>query len=284
MKKKSMFYRLTLGLLIGAMIMPAHLAHAQFGFGVVFDPKNYAENVAKRIEDAQRYSNMFDNAVRQLTTMRGVLGGVEDLVGKENNAILTMVNVGRTIRASFKLKDQVEALITTRLTMLKSIDDRLRRGIFDPEADMRDFENYLRSSIGRSRWDSVATLERMRRMDKRLERLNYDLEKAEAAKSVLETERSELRPQLIRLTSLGAGEGDAGVKSLNEQITNLGAQIQQYDEEINALREKIDEHVKKYHVLMEERSKFAEKVSATNNGWTEFNNSLDRMNRSLNRF
>ena len=100
MKKRSMFYRLTLGLLIGAMIMPAQPAQALIGFGVVFDPKNYAENVAKRLEDAQRFSKMFDNAVRQYTTLRGVLGGVEDLVGKENNAIRTMTNVGRTIRAS----------------------------------------------------------------------------------------------------------------------------------------------------------------------------------------
>ena len=284
MKKKSMFYRLTLGLLIGAMIMPAQPAQALIGFGVVFDPKNYGENVAKRLEDAQRFSKTFDNAVKQYTTLRGVLGGVEDLVAKENSAILTMANVGRTIRASLELKDQVEAIVTTRLTMLKSIDDRLRRGIFDPEADMRDLEDYLRNSIGRSSQDSVANLNRLRKMDNTLERLIRDLRKAEYALSVVEGKRSELRVQLIRMTSLGIGEGDAGVQSITNQIANCDQQIQQYEEEIKELRGKIEEHTRKYHGLTDERIKFAEQVGATNRAWTEFNDSLDKINKTLNKY
>src|SRR5262245_18628025 len=146
MRKKSIFYRLTLGLLIGALIMPAQPAQAQYGFGVVFDPKAYALQIQTRLEETQRYTQMFDNAVKQYTTLRGVLGQVEDLVAKQRNAINTMSNIGRTVRASLQLKDQVEAIITTRLTMLKSIDDRLRRGLFDPEADLRDLDDYLRTS------------------------------------------------------------------------------------------------------------------------------------------
>jgi chromosome segregation ATPase len=285
MRKKSLFYRLTLGLLIGAMIMPAQPAQAQFGLGgIVFDPKNFGENVQKRLEDAQRFSKMFDNAVKQYTTLRGVLTGVDDLVAKQNNAILTMANVGRTIRASLDLKDQVEAIVTTRLTMLNSIDDRLRRGIFDPEADLRDLEDYLRNSIGRSSQDSLANLNRLRRMDNTLERLIRDLRKAEYALSVVQGKRSELRVQLIRMTSLGFGEGDAGVQSITDQIADCDMQIQQYESEIKELRGKIEEHTKKYHVLNDERIKFAEKVGATNKAWTEFNDTLDEINKTLNEY
>src|SRR5215467_7695546 len=131
MGRKSLFYRFSLGLLLGALIMPAQPAQAQFG-GIVFDAKNYALQVQKKIEEARRYVQTFDTAVRQLTTLRGVLGQVEDLAAKNRNAINTMANIGRTVRASLQLKDQVQAITTTRLTMLKSIDDRLRRGIFDP--------------------------------------------------------------------------------------------------------------------------------------------------------
>ena len=35
-----------------------------------------------------------------------------------------MSNIGRTVRASFQLKDQLEAIVTTRLDMIKRIDDR----------------------------------------------------------------------------------------------------------------------------------------------------------------
>jgi hypothetical protein len=55
-----------------------------------------------------------------------------------------MSNIGRTVRGAYQLKNQVEAIVTTRLKWLKSIDDRLRNGIFDPDADMRDFDEYLR--------------------------------------------------------------------------------------------------------------------------------------------
>jgi chromosome segregation ATPase len=284
MRKKSLFYRLTLGLIIGAMLMPAQPAQAQFGLGIVFDPRNYAENVQKSLKDAERFSKTFDNAVKQYTTLRGVLGEVEDLVAKQNDAILTMANVGRTIRASFELKDQVEAIITTRLTMLKSIDDRLRRGIFDPEADLRDLEDYLRNSIGRSSQDSVANLNRLRRMDNTLERLIRDLQRAQAGKSVIESKRSELRVQLVRQESLGAGKGDAGVISVTTQIAECDMQIQEYEREIKELRGKIEEHTKKYHVLMDERIQFAENVSSTNRAWTEFNNTLDEINKTLNKY
>src|SRR5262245_16861671 len=170
MNKRSPLYRLTLGLLIGILIMPVQPAQAQLG-GVVFDPKAYALQVAKRLEEAQRYVKMFDNAVQQLTTLRGVLEKADDLVAKQRNAITTMANIGRTIRGAYQLKDQLEAIVISRMRTLKSIDERLRNGIFDPEADLRDFEEYLRNSVGRSSQDTIANLERLMRMDNQLRKM-----------------------------------------------------------------------------------------------------------------
>jgi hypothetical protein len=65
MRKQSLFYRLTLGLLTGALIMPAQPAQAQFGFGVVFDPKAYALQIQKRLEEAQRYTQMSCRKIRE---------------------------------------------------------------------------------------------------------------------------------------------------------------------------------------------------------------------------
>src|SRR5262245_22945618 len=140
MRGKSLLHRLTLGLLIGVMMMPAEPAHAQW---TVFDPSQYALQVKKRLEEAQRYVQMFDNAVKQLTTLKGVLEQAEDMVAKQRNAITTMSNIGRTVRGVYQLKDHLEALVISRMGALRSINERLRNGIFDPEADMRDFEDYL---------------------------------------------------------------------------------------------------------------------------------------------
>lgn len=284
MRKKSLFHRLTLGLLLGALIMPAQPAQAQFG-GVVFDPKNYAVQIQKRIEDAQRHVQTFDNAVKQYTTLRGVLGQVEDLVAKQRNAINTMANIGRTVRASLELKDQVQAIVRTRLTMLKSIDDRLRRGIFDPEADLRDLEDYLRTSIGRSSQDSRDTLERLLRMDNILERMHLDLTKLHEAQAKTHLEQTALKAHLRAIDDLPESQRDPVSRgSLMEKISNNEALLAQYAAKIEDLQTKIEERARKYQVLMDERIKFADQVDATNRAWTEFNDTMDGIQKALDKY
>jgi hypothetical protein len=281
MRKKSLFHRFTLGLLVGALIMPAQPARAQFG-GIVFDAKNFAENVRKRIEDAKKHAEIFDNAVKQYTTLRGVLGKVDDLVAKQNNAIVTMANIGRTVRASLQLKDQVQAIIQTRLTMLKSIDDRLRRGILDPEADMRDLEDYLRVSIGRSSQDSLANLERLQRMDNILENLIYEWKKAEAALASERDEKSGFEDIIDKITKKQIQESETvSIPSLKSQIAKCETLITQHEKHIEELKARIKERMDKYHGVMDERIQFAERVSSTNKAWSGFNDKLREIQKSL---
>lgn len=284
MSKKSLFQRLTLGLLIGALVMPAQPTQAQFG-GFVFDAKNYALQVEKKLEDARRHLQTFDNAIKQLTTLRGVLGKAEELVTNQLISKQTMSDVGRLVRASFELKDQVQAITTTRLTMLRSIDDRLRRGIFDPEADLRDFEDYLRSSIGRSSEDTLANLERLRRMDNTLERMYLELAKLQEAQAKTHLETIALKAQLDAMELKPESERDAmSVGSLIEKISANEALIAQYAAKIEELQTRIEERKKKYQVLMDERVKFAEQVNTTNDAWTKFNDRLDEFQRTLDKY
>jgi len=282
MRKKPLFQRFTLGLLIGALVMTAQPAHAQW---TVFDPSQYALQVKKRIEEAQRYVQTFDTAVRQLTTLRGVLGKAEELVTNQFISKQTMSDIGRLARASFELKDQVQALTTTRLTMLKSIDDRLRRGIFDPEADLRDFEDYLKSSIGRSSEDTLANLERLRRMDNTLERMYVELSKLQEAQAETYLEQTTLKAKLNAINSLPESERDAvSIGSLIEKISSNEALVAQYAAKIEELQTRIEERKKKYQVQMEERVKFAEEVYTTNEAWTKFNDTMDEIQKALDKY
>ena len=162
MRKKSILYQFSIGLLIGTLVMPPQPAQAQW---TVFDPPQYKLQITKKLEEAARWVQTVNYYTEKLTRLKGILDLTEDLVAKQRGAIATMSNIGRTVRGAFQLKNQVEAIVTSRIRALKSIDDRLRNGIFDPEADMRDFEEYLRNSIGRSSQDTVANLERLMRMD-----------------------------------------------------------------------------------------------------------------------
>ena len=82
--------------------------------------------------------------------MKGILGQAEKLVLHNANLTRTMAQIGQTVRDVFALKRAIETMVISRLSMIKSIKTRLMTGIFDPEADLRDFEDYLRNSIGRT--------------------------------------------------------------------------------------------------------------------------------------
>jgi hypothetical protein len=81
---------------------------------------------------------------------------------------------GHAIRMSFRVKNQLVNLVTGAARAVMNIEQRLRNGIFDPEADNRDFAEYLRYGIGRTAQDAESEVERLKRMDNQLERIIYD--------------------------------------------------------------------------------------------------------------
>ena len=274
--------QICLGLLIGVLITPTQTAQAQW---TVFDPSQYALQVKKRLEEAERYVKMFDNAVKQFTTLKGVLEQAEDLVAKQRNAITTMSNIGRTVRGVYQLKGHLEAIVISRMGALRSINERLRNGIFDPEADMRDFEDYLRNSIGRSSQDTVANLQRLLKMDNQLKRLNDDLEKARvglagAALSKQEAENKH-EEELAKPESERCAQC---IANLDEQISNCDLLIAHYDSEVARLEYQVEERKKKYNIQMDERVKFGEQVQSMNKSWSRFNDSLDELQRTLSKY
>src|SRR5436305_14367858 len=71
-------------------------------------------------------------------------------------------------------------MVISRLNMIKSMKTRLMSGIFDPQADLRDFEDYLRNSSGRQEQDKIATMNRITMFDATLARIYHDLQTAGA--------------------------------------------------------------------------------------------------------
>ena len=214
--------------------------------------------------------------------MRGVLTKAEDLVGKENATLLTMANIGRTVRASFQLKDQLELLVRTRLHAIKRIDDRLRNGIFDPEQDLRDFDEYLQESIGRKSQDMLAHRERLARMDNKLARLELELQEATLNLTIAQWDQA-----IARLKLEEQGKATPNLQSaqtmaaLMAKITDCDLLTAHYNQKIARLQEEIKEYVKKYNIQMEERAEFGDQVESMNDAWSEFNGALYELQRVL---
>jgi chromosome segregation ATPase len=275
---------LVVGLLLGLLMMPAPPVQAQF---TVWDPTNYFLQVEKKIEEANRwletirhYATMVDKTVQQLTTMQGVLRNVDEQLARNVRLVRFVSSVGQIVRGSYQLKRQLEGMIRYRIAMLKSIDDRLRNGIFDPEQDLNDLENYLKFTIGRSADETVARLDKLARNDSQLEswcvrrtQIQKDLAVARTtlnqAEEQLEAERN--KPDVDQ----------SNVAHLNDVILQQQKLIAELEKEHADLQDKITERAAKYGLRLQDMENFAFSIMTVNDGWLTLQQTKDQIEQTL---
>jgi vacuolar-type H+-ATPase subunit I/STV1 len=266
---------LLLGILVGVLLSPT-TTEAQF---TVFDPAQYSLQIERQIEEANRwlervrqYSEEINKLAEQLSTMKGILGQAEKLVLHNANLTRTMAQIGQTVRDVFELKRAIETMIISRLNMIKSMKSRLMSGIFDPEADLRDFEDYLRNSIGRQEEDKIATMSRIAMFDATLARLYHDLQTAQARQAGAAQELKQAKDKLDAELAKPQEEQCAHcISDLKLQIANCEKMIADLDVQITNLSTQIEDRVKRYNLTMEERVRIANQVRATDEAWNNLN-------------
>lgn len=268
---KTLIRHLLLGVLIGDFITPRNV-QAQF---TVFDPAQYSLQIQRQLEEANRwlervkqYSEEINKLAEQLSTMKGVLGETEKLVLHNANLTRTMAQIGQTVRDVFALKRAMETMVISRLQMIRSIKGRLANGIFDPEADMRDFEEYLRNSIGRTSQDKIATMNRVAMFDATLARLYHDLQTAEAKQAGAALSMKLAKEKLdAELAKPSTEQCASCISDLKVEIASCEKMIADLDTQITSLSTQIEDRVKLYNLTMEERVRIANRVKATDEAW-----------------
>ena len=272
---KTIVKHLLLGMLVGILLTPS-AAHAQF---TVFDPAQYSLQIERQIEEANRwlervrqYSEEINKLAEQLSTMKGVLGQAEKLVLHNDNLTRSMAQIGQTVRDVFELKRAVETMIISRLNMIKSMKTRLMSGIFDPDADLRDFEDYLRNSIGRQEADKIATMNRIAMFDATLARLYHDLQSAQAKQAGAAEQMKQAKDKLEAELAKPQQEQCAHcISDLKLEIASCEKMIADLDTQISNLSTQIEDRVKLYNLTMEERVRIANRVKATDEAWDNLN-------------
>lgn len=273
-----------IGIMLGLLVTPPPPAQAQW---TVFDPSQYALQIKKMIEEAQRwiqqvqqYQQMYQKAIDQWTTMKGILQTVDQTLAQNKQLIHFVRDVGFIFRGSFALKQQLEAMIKYRISYLKNIDDRLRSGIFDPDADMQDLENYLKYSIGRSAQDTVAKAEKLAENDTELaswivrrHQVERDIAVArDILKKAQERLEEEQSKPLVEQTN---------VANLNNLIVEETKLISDLEKEHAELQSKISERVLKYNLRIQDMENFAQRIVNNSEGWKRINESKDEMSETL---
>src|SRR5260221_3927907 len=276
---------LLLGILLGAVLAPS-TTHAQL---TVFDPAQYSLQIERQIEEANRwlervrqYSEEINKMAEQLSTLKGVLGQADKLVLHSDNLTRTMAQLGQTVRDVFALKRAIETMVISRLNMIKSIKTRLMNGIFDPEADLRDFEEYLRDSIGRTEQDKIATMNRIAMFDAALARLYHDLQTAQARQAGAAMEMKQAKDKLdAELAKPDTEQCASCISDLKLEIASCEKMIADLDTQVSNLSTQIEDRVRLYNLTMEERVRIANRVKATDEAWDQLSIVKDDIFRAI---
>jgi len=267
------------------LIIPAQPAKAQW---TVFDPTQYALQVQKKIEEATRwvetvkhYTTMVDKTIQQLTTMQGILKNVDEQLARNVRLARFLASVGQIVRGSYQLKRQLEGMVTYRIAMLKNIDDRLRNGIFNPEADLNDLENYFKYTMGRSSQDTVARLDKQARNDSQLE--SWCVRRAQVETALVAAHKS-LQDAVEQLDAESAkpDADKSNMAHLTDVILQQQSLITALNKELADLQDKITERVAKYGLKLQDMENFAFSIITVNDAWKGLQHTKDQIERTLN--
>lgn len=277
-------------ILIGLDVRPAR---AQW---TVFDPSQYALQVAKKIDEAARwvetinhYIQMYENAVKQyekmvesVTNLRGILDKVDEQIMRHKQLITTYATLGRLIRGTFELKKRIEATITSQIHSVVNIARRLKNGIFDMDANKRDLDDFLRHSIGRSADAHLANLERLAKLDSELERMLFDRENMLLDLAKLYEERERIA-DATRAISANPSANQDGVQSLIDQMLAVNLRITTVEGQLRELEAKIQAKFVTYGLKIEQMTEFGKEIRRTSEMMTGITRASDEFLRELER-
>lgn len=270
MRKPSLIKQLLLGLLLGIFLVPAQPAQAQW---TVFDPTSYAaqiEQMAREVDrwmsTIQHYTAMYDKAVQQVTSLGGILTIVDKQLARNKDLVASVASIGQTVRHIYQLKRQIENMVQCRIRAIQQLDSRLKAGIFNPQQDLQDLEEYLRNSIGRASQDTLANLERLANMDNEFERMRYELQNAYGRLAEAQAVLKQYEEMLT--TEMAKPDNERhSLALIQTQISNTKIQIEQIKAQITDLTEKLAAKTKQYGIELQTRGQYGQQVHQTNKAW-----------------
>jgi hypothetical protein len=249
----------------------------------------HARNAQRWLDTVNHYSREIIEDVRRFTSLKGILGVMEERLGLDDDTLKAMADVGEVVRAAFSLKQQFDTLLHTRLHMIESMYKRAKAGIFDPAQDLADLDDYLRDGIGRSSERVIQSRERLARLDNELETWIYDFQQLRKEEAAKEAELAGVVQQLKAEGSLSsnvaqhqiADSGDRSKPRLlrreNQSAEAIAAlwtnknllegQIADLNKRIAELREKIEARYKLYHIKFDADKAQAGSIRRAIIGW-----------------
>jgi len=286
--KRSLLWETLCGLLIG-LIVPAQPAQAQW---TTFDPSAYTQRIKSELKRALEWSEkvrqhqmLYTNAVQQLTTLGGILERVDEEMAKNKDLARLTNDISDIIRDSVKLKNQIENQTRYQIAALQRIDSRIRNGIFDPEQDLQDFEDYLMHSMGRNSKQTIRLAVNTANADAILrvwmdQRRELTKQRAEAYKQL-----DQLIKKLDTLKKQAKRDNKpldpSSTQPLNETIYQTQTLIGKLERDIAELEEKIQQRLNAHGLRLSDMENFAYQVESSKVAWLELQQTKQEISKAF---
>lgn len=271
--------QILLGSVVGLILVPAQPVQAQW---TVYDPTNHATQLTKMAQEAARwvetvnhyleeirkYQAMIDNQVEQITRLGNIMRTVDEQLARNRNLIHTVAGFGRTIRQIFQLQQDIRTMVSARILAVQRVWDRMRQGIFDPQQNMRDLEEYMRHSIGRASQQRVEYHELLLEQDAEFGEAVYNREVAYGRLARAEEAQRALEAALAAETAKPAGE-QQGVDSLLRQLAECKQYIATLTEQIADYTRIINEKMTQFGVRIDAHARFGQQIVRETEAWRE---------------
>jgi len=249
-----------------------------------FDGPAYTQRLKKEIRDIlewvdtiAKWETTIVTATQQLTSLRGMLSLAEGELAKDKETARLMNDIGDIVRSSQLLISKTKSMVKYGVASLQRIDDRLRNGIFDPDKDLADLEEYLLYSIGRESKETLRLAVEAAVADPQLnkwltERQNLALDLAEA-----EANREQLLSRLKKAEKSKNESERSGVQPLTDALLQTLARIVNLMGQIRELGDKIEKHLKAHGLRLSDMENFGYSIEATKAAWKEMNGAKDHI-------
>jgi len=280
-----------LGLLLALLITPAQPASAQWA---VYDAANHVTQLERMAQDAarwvetvnhylqeiQHYETMIDKQVEQITSLGNILHTVDEQLARHKSLIYTISGFGQTIRRIFQLQQDIRTMVSCRILAVQRVWERMRQGIFDPQQNMRDLEDYLKYSIGKSSQQRVEYYELLLEQDAEFGEAVYNREIAYGRLARAEEAQKALEEALTVETRKPPTE-QQGVESLLKQLADCKLYIANLTQQIASCTKIINDKMAKYGVKLDAHARFGAAVERETLAWREMTRVNEETLRSL---
>lgn len=231
----------------------------------------YVRTAERWMKEVEMWTNSVMNQVKQFTSLKGILSFAEKQLGITEDTLKAVGEIGQVVKGIFTLKNNFMTLIRTRLDMIESLENRARRGIFDPQADLADLERYLNRAIAKSSRNIEITNEKIAQTDDKLELLNRQYKIIRSKRGVIQNEISQIKEQVKKETDLSKSSKQTVITDSGASATaaDSGGRVSTSADAINTLTIRLGQLEAMDNDLEKQENEIIEKIQAIYTAYTE---------------